>query len=126
MTTPENITQRSDLPENGVFVFGSNLMGHHKGGAAKVAKDEFGAVEGMCVGLIGESYAFPTLDKFLQQRSLLELLTTTIFFYSTVQANPSLTFYLTRVGCGIAGYDEEYMKKFFAWDLPNLVKPPNW
>ena len=36
--TPENI---SELAPNEVFVFGSNLMGHHGGGAAWVAMKRF-------------------------------------------------------------------------------------
>ena len=41
--TQENITE---LKENEVFVFGSNLNGHYLGGAAKVALDKFGAIMG--------------------------------------------------------------------------------
>ena len=41
--TPEHITT---LGKDEVFVFGSNLAGHHAGGAARTAKRLFGAVEG--------------------------------------------------------------------------------
>ena len=34
------------LEDNEVFVFGSNLEGHHIGGAARIAKERFGAVWG--------------------------------------------------------------------------------
>lgn len=34
------------LEENEVFVFGSNLDGYHIGGAARIAKERFGAVWG--------------------------------------------------------------------------------
>ena len=34
------------LEDNEVFVFGSNLEGHHIGGAARIAKEHFGAVWG--------------------------------------------------------------------------------
>ena len=46
--TPEKITE---LKENEVFVFGSNLEGYHSGGAAKVAMEKFGALWGQGVGL---------------------------------------------------------------------------
>ena len=49
-TTPERITQ---LEENEVFVFGSNLEGAHGGGAALLAWRKFGAIWGQGVGLQG-------------------------------------------------------------------------
>ena len=50
------------LEDNEVFVFGSNLEGHHIGGAARIAKEHFGAVWGQGVGLQGKSYAIPTMQ----------------------------------------------------------------
>lgn len=44
-----------------VFVFGSNLKGHHGGGAAHTALRKFRAVYGQGVGLQGQSYAIPTM-----------------------------------------------------------------
>jgi hypothetical protein len=41
--TPERI---SELKENEIFVFGSNLAGAHGGGAARFAYERFGAVWG--------------------------------------------------------------------------------
>ena len=50
-------------PEEGiVFVFGSNPQGRHGAGAAKVAREQFGAVYGQGEGLQGNSYALPTKD----------------------------------------------------------------
>ena len=45
-----------------IFVFGSNYEGRHGAGAAKVAKEQFGAVYGMAEGLQGNAYAIPTKD----------------------------------------------------------------
>lgn len=56
--TPEMITE---LKENEIFVFGSNLAGAHSGGAARVAYNKFGAVWGQGVGLQGQSYGIPTM-----------------------------------------------------------------
>ena len=39
--TPEEITT---LGQRDIFVFGSNLAGHHAGGAARIAFNRFGAV----------------------------------------------------------------------------------
>ena len=57
--TPDAI---SSLRLDEVFVFGSNLQGHHGGGAARIAQMKFGAVWGQGVGLQGQSYAIPTMQ----------------------------------------------------------------
>lgn len=55
--TPDRI---SELKENEIFVFGSNLAGVH-GGAARFAYERFGAVWGEGIGLHGQTYAIPTM-----------------------------------------------------------------
>ena len=57
--TPENIVE---LKPNEVFVFGSNTLGQHYGGAARVAHQKFGAKWGLAEGLSGQTYAIPTID----------------------------------------------------------------
>ena len=46
--------------ENTVFVFGSNPEGRHGAGAAKIAREQFGAIYGQGEGLQGNAYALPT------------------------------------------------------------------
>ena len=123
MTTPEYITE---LKDNEVFVFGSNKAGQHDGGAAKVAYDKFGAIYGIGHGLVGQSYAFPTLGKNLEKLDELDLKHAVTIFKYTVMRLPAVTFYLTKVGCGIAGYPEEDMKKLFINTPPNVIKPEGW
>ena len=57
--TPEDIRE---LGPGEVFVFGSNLSGMHRGGAARVAYEKFGAVWGQGTGLQGRSYGIPTMQ----------------------------------------------------------------
>lgn len=57
--TPDNISM---LGRRDIFVFGSNLAGHHAGGAARIAYNHFGAVWGQGEGLQGNSYAIPTMQ----------------------------------------------------------------
>lgn len=57
--TPDRITE---LKQNEIFVFGSNLAGSHGGGAARLAYNRFGAIWGQGVGLQGQSYAIPTMQ----------------------------------------------------------------
>jgi len=48
--------------KNTIFVFGSNPEGRHGAGAAKIARERFGAKYGQGEGLQGNSYALPTKD----------------------------------------------------------------
>ena len=51
------------IPEpNTIFVFGSNPEGRHGAGAAKVAREKFGAIYGQGEGMQGHAYALPTKD----------------------------------------------------------------
>ena len=54
--TPDYIDR---LLPNQVFVFGSNTLGYHTGGASGTARKKFGAVWGQPEGLQGASYAIP-------------------------------------------------------------------
>lgn len=104
--TPENITS---LGEDEIFVFGSNLAGHHAGGAARTAKRYFGAVEGQGVGLQGQSYAIPTMQGGVDTiRPYVDE------FIELAREWDQTTFYVTRIGCGIAGFKDEEIAPLFA------------
>ena len=104
-TTPEYITQ---LAENEIFVFGSNLEGSHGGGAALLAWRKFGAIWGQGVGLQGQSYGIPTMQGGVETiRPYVDE------FIAFAKQHPELTFLVTRIGCGIAGFTNEE-------DLPSL------
>ena len=100
--TPEKITS---LKENEVFVFGSNLNGNHAGGAAYLAVEKFGAQMGNPEGIQGQSYAIPTLDKNMDRINLTDLEQSICRFYQYAEENPGKVFYMTKIGCGIAGYE---------------------
>lgn len=118
--TPEYITE---LAPGEVFVFGSNLAGNHAGGAARIAHDKFGACVGVGLGFFGHSYAFPTLDEHFERLNIKELETYRDIFYMDAIHHPELTFLLTKVGCGIAGYSTEEMARLFQVKLSNVVYP---
>ena len=94
--TPGMITE---LRDNEVFVFGSNLAGMHAGGAARFAYNKFGAIWGQGEGLQGQSYAIPTMQGGVETIS--PYVDTFIAF---AQAHPELHFLITPVGCGIASF----------------------
>jgi len=123
MNTPENITT---LEPEQIFVFGSNLAGNHAGGAARYAKEHFGAQEGVGEGLTGQCYAFPTLGRKLEQRNNEQLVMSARKLWKVARQNPDKVFLLTKVGCGIASYDEEYMAMLFRGAPENIIKPIGW
>lgn len=110
----------SRLEPDEIFVFGSNLQGMHGGGAARVAFDRFGAEWGNGVGLQGQSYAIPTMHGGVE--AIKPYVDDFIKFARECDQN---TFYVTRIGCGIAGFRDEEMAPLFdeAYDLYNVRLP---
>lgn len=104
--TPEHITS---LKSNEIFVFGSNLAGAHGGGAAYLANQRFGAVMGQGVGLQGQSYAIPTM-----QGGANTILPYVEEFIAFAQQHPEMTFLVTKIGCGIAGFTPAEIAPLFA------------
>ena len=108
--TPENITE---LKENEVFVFGSNMNGNHAGGAARFAVKNFGAINGQTEGLQGQSYAIPTLDEKMEKLSLGRISLSIDKLFQFANENANLVFFVTKIGCGIAGFTEDELKQVF-------------
>ena len=115
--TPERI---SELKENEIFVFGSNLAGAHGGGAAWLAYERFGAVWGEGVGLHGQTYAIPTM-----QGGVDTIKPYVDEFIRFAKEHSRLTFLVTRIGCGIAGFRDEEIAPIFAdaIDVENIILP---
>ena len=119
-TTPEFITE---LQPNEIFVFGSNLKGMHGGGAAYIAYRKFGAIMGQGVGLQGQSYGIPTM-----QGGVDTIKPYVDEFIEFAKENKNLTFLVTRIGCGIAGFTDDEISPLFekAHDVENIVLPLGW
>ena len=115
--TPDYITE---LKPDEVFVFGSNLAGVHGGGAAYIAFKQFGAVMGCGVGLLGQSYAIPTM-----QGGVETIKPYVDDFIAFAKKHPELFFYVTRIGCGIAGFRDKEIAPLFkeALGLENVCLP---
>ncbi len=118
--TPDNITT---LGQDEVFVFGSNLAGLHCGGAARVALQKFGAKMGQGVGMQGQSYAIPTM-----QGGVDTIKPYVDQFIDLATEWDQTTFYVTRIGCGIAGFTDEQIAPLFdrAYDLYNVRLPESF
>ena len=109
-----------------VFVFGSNLAGIHGAGAAKQAHEDFGAVWGRGAGSAGRSYAIPTKDRSIKTLPLPAIWLHVREFLDYAKAHPAKTFFVTRIGCGLAGYSETEIAPFFAAAPDNCVLPEGW
>lgn len=115
--TPDRITH---LQADEVFVFGSNLEGMHGGGAARTALEAFGAIWGQGAGLQGQSYGIPTMHGGVDAiKPFVD------DFISFARQHPELFFYVTRIGCGIAGFRDREIAPLFAdaKGIPNICLP---
>jgi hypothetical protein len=113
----------SSLKADEVFVFGSNLHGHHGGGAARVAWKNFGAIRGQGVGLQGQSYAIPTM-----QGGIETIKPYVDQFIDFAKEHAELFFYVTRIGCGIAGFKDSDIAPLFrnAIEIANICLPKSF
>lgn len=107
----------------GIFVFGSNLAGRHGRGAALHAAIHYGAIAGKGEGLHGRSYALPTKYGNLDVIPLGKISQNVMKFLDFADAHPELTFYVTAVGCGLAGYSPEQIAPMFRHPPKNVFLP---
>lgn len=121
--TPDFI---ESLGQDEVFVFGSNLNGVHSGGASLMALQRFGAEWGKAEGPQGQSYAIPTDIRGEAVDNVSIFLKRHIDkFIDYAKDHQEKTFFVTKVGCGNAGFDEEFIAQFFkeALDMKNVRLP---
>lgn len=118
--TPDFITE---LKGNEIFVFGSNLQGMHGGGAARIAYEKFGAIWGQGVGLQGQSYGIPTMHGGVDV-----IKPYVDEFIEFAKTHPEMTFLVTRIGCGIAGFKDKEIAPLFekAKRLENVYLPKSF
>lgn len=109
-----------------VWVFGSNLAGSHGGGAARVASDGFGAQHGVGAGRTGNAYALPTIDRYGDRLSVAQIAANVAAFLEYARKHPADSFWVTRVGCGIAGNSDKDIAPLFADAPSNCSLPDAW
>jgi hypothetical protein len=117
-----------DVPDerDWVFVFGSNLAGRHGRGAAKVAVDDFGARYGAGRGHVGRSYALPTKDEKLNVLDLATIKGEVEAFICHARRAASKRHWVTRVGCGLAGYADAQIAPMFRAAPENCSFAREW
>lgn len=118
--TPYNITY---LEPNEVFVYGSNLRGQHGAGAAKQAL-EWGAKIG-AIRFSGQTYGISTKDRLIRTLPLYDIQSEVDIFYVFARHHPALEFLVTKIGCGLAGFEPQDIAPLFrdVSKLPNIALP---
>lgn len=108
-----------------IFVFGSNLLGIHKRGAALTALQNHGAILGQGIGLQGQSYAIPTKETPIRSLDLISINKFVADFLSYASHTPEHTYSVTPIGCGLAGWMPHQIAPMFyrAIDLSNVKLP---
>jgi O-acetyl-ADP-ribose deacetylase (regulator of RNase III) len=110
------------LSGNEVIVIGTNADGNHAGGLAYQAKVNGWYPQGTSEGLFNRGFGINTMDGLLKIKQGLGNL------YRTARRLPAVTFYLTKIGTGIAGHQEEEIVsivKEFQW-TENVILPEEW
>lgn len=109
-----------------ILVFGSNEAGIHGAGAAKTAYEKHGARWGFSYGHCGDSWAIPTKDQDILTLPLDRIEGYVKGFLSYAEGHPKLTFKVTRIGCGLAGLDDQRMAAFFYNAPKNCLFDEAW
>ena len=83
----------------------------------------FGAIWGQGVGLQGQSYAVPTMHGGVD-----EIRPYVDEFIDFARQHPELTFLVTRIGCGIAGFTDKQIAPLFVYalEMPNVLLPKSF
>lgn len=115
----ENMTKR-------VFVFGSNAAGVHGKGAAKFARECKGAQWGKGYGHYGDSFAIPTKDRNIHTLPLGVIKYFIHGFLAYAHTHPKLSFQVTRLGCGLAGYKDSDIAPMFKGAPENCIFDEHW
>jgi hypothetical protein len=109
-----------------IFVFGSNRAGIHGAGAAMTAHKLYGALWGLGEGFAGNSYALPTKDEHIETLPLDAVAEHVARFIEVATCRPDLYFFVTRIGCGLAGFTDEQITPLFRDAPMNCELPEGW
>lgn len=113
---------------DGIFVFGANTEGRHGKGAAKVAKDNFGAIYGQSFGRQGMSFAIVTKDLTKSIHPSInrnKIVSQIVYLYLYAEQNKQEKFYIAYSGLdqNLNGYTNEQMAKMFS--IRGILIPDN-
>ena len=109
-----------------IFVFGSNLLGHHRAGAALDATQYWDAEYEVGIGHTGQAWAIPTKDEAINTLSLDVINAYVRAFKAYALKHSDLDFQVTAIGCGLAGYKPYHIIPMFWSSSPNIHLPLEW
>lgn len=111
------------LNEDEIYVFGSNVRGNHDFGAALIAKNLYGAIDGQAEGRQGSSYAIP-----INGNSLEGIRLAISRFTDYAALHPEKKFMITINGCENAGFKMQDIAPMFryAYILGNVYIPKSF
>lgn len=116
-----------ELPtDDAILVFGSNLAGRHGAGCAQVALRRFGAVYGVGVGRTGQCYALPTKDVNLRLLGMKLMRQFVREFREHTKQHKHETYFVTRIACGLAGYEDADIAPMFRGATRRCDFPIEW
>ena len=121
-----NAGKITSLPDNHIFVFGSNEAGRHGKGAALDAVNNFGAETGKGFGLQGQSFAIPTKDGNLNVLDNKQIQNYVNQFLEFAKQNPDKTFVFTDIGTGLAGKDSSEIASMLSNKTDNVIISKNF
>jgi len=123
----EFFVEGQDKPLPGeIFVFGSNLAGIHGKGAAKTAHEEYDADWKVGRGYTGRSYAIPTKNALFKTLPLAIIKYYVSEFIAFAELNSHVTFFVTRIGCGLAGCKDSDIAPLFKTAPKNCKFDIRW
>lgn len=120
--TQENITK---LPYKHCLVFASNESGIHGSGSAETALKHFGAIMCRGFGPMNRSFAIPTKDWRIRTLPIFTIQFYVDRFIEYAKIHEDITFHVTKIGCGHAGYTPKDIAPLFinAMNLKNIILP---
>ena len=128
LPTQEELNESEDYCSNKgyIFVFGSNEAGIHGAGAAAAALAKYGAKWGVGFGHVGNSFAIPSKNGNFDILTLDQISKYAGDFVKYAEEHPDLKFYVTRIGCGLAGFDDSDIAPLFENAPINCKLPKGW
>lgn len=122
--TPEKVDFFT-LPKNTIVLVGTNEAGIHSAGFAKYCRTSGELVWQQAFGFSGSCFGIPTKDWFIKQLPLDAIAFYVNRFIALSKRGSNVTFWVTKIGCGLAGYTPEQIAPLFreCVNLPNVYLP---
>lgn len=122
--TPEKV-DFYELPQKTIVIVGTNEMGIHGKGFAKYCREHGKLEHRVGFGFSQYCFSIPTKDWFIRTLPLEVISFYISRFIAIAAVDLSTTYWVTKIGCGLAGYTPEQIAPLFreCINLPNVYLP---